>query len=36
MADLLKRLKISQQQYGVGIEDNPLQVDWHNTKGIYR
>ena len=25
MADLLKRLKISQQQYGVGMEDNPFQ-----------
>ena len=25
MADLLKRLKISEQQYGVGIEDNPFQ-----------
>ena len=25
MADLLKRLKISEQQYGVGMEDNPFQ-----------
>jgi len=25
MADLLKRLKISKQQYGVGMEDNPFQ-----------
>ena len=25
MADLLKRLKISEQQYGVGLEDNPFQ-----------
>ena len=25
MADLLKRLQISEQQYGVGMEDNPFQ-----------
>ena len=25
MADLLKRLQISEQQYGVGMEDNPFK-----------
>ena len=33
MADLLKRLQISEQQYGVGMEDNPFQ-DVSNDEGM--
>ena len=31
--DLLKRLKISEQQYGVGMEDNPFQ-DMSNDEAM--